>query len=71
MLQLVAEQTSSHTVGGHFVDANKMIQIGSGGNQDFALIQSKGDHALFGKSTQAMKAQWKVPDSYAPSTTMS
>jgi DNA-damage-inducible protein D len=35
----------------------------AGGNQDFALIRSKGDHALFGKSTQAMKAQWKVPDS--------
>ena len=34
----------------------------SGGNQDFALIRSKGDHALFGKSTQAMKAHWKVPD---------
>jgi DNA-damage-inducible protein D len=33
----------------------------TGGNQDFALIRSKGDHALFGKSTQAMKAQWKVP----------
>jgi DNA-damage-inducible protein D len=25
------------------------------------LIRSKGDQALFGKSTQAMKAQWKVP----------
>jgi DNA-damage-inducible protein D len=34
----------------------------TGGNQDFALIRSKGDHALFGKSTQAMKAQWRVPD---------
>jgi DNA-damage-inducible protein D len=34
-----------------------------GGNQDFAFIRSKGDHALFGKSTQAMKAHWKVPDS--------
>jgi DNA-damage-inducible protein D len=34
----------------------------AGGNQDFALIRSKGDHALFGKSTQAMKAQWRVPD---------
>ena len=34
----------------------------TGGNEDFALIRSKGDHALFGKSTQAMKAQWKVPD---------
>lgn len=29
---------------------------------DFALILSKGDHALFGKSTQAMKAQWNVPE---------
>ncbi len=34
----------------------------TGGNQDFALIRSKGDQALFSKSTQAMKAQWKVPD---------
>lgn len=35
----------------------------TGGNQDFALIRSKGDQALFGRSTQAMKAIWKVPDS--------
>jgi DNA-damage-inducible protein D len=35
----------------------------TGGNQDFALIRSKGDNALFGKSTLAMKAQWRVPDS--------
>ena len=35
----------------------------TGGNQDFGLIRSKGDQALFGKSTQAMKAQWKVPAS--------
>jgi DNA-damage-inducible protein D len=35
----------------------------TGGNQNFALIRSKGDQALFGKSTQAMKAQWCVPDS--------
>ena len=34
----------------------------TGGNQNFALIRSKGDHALFGRSTQAMKAQWQVPD---------
>lgn len=34
----------------------------TGGNQDFALIRSKGDHALFGRTTQAMKAQWSVPD---------
>jgi len=35
----------------------------TGGNQDFAIIRSKGDSALFGKNTQSMKAQWKVPDS--------
>lgn len=34
----------------------------TGGHQDFALIRSKGDSAFFGKSTQAMKAQWRVPD---------
>lgn len=33
------------------------------GNRDFATIRSKGDTALFGASTQAMKARWKVPDS--------
>ena len=35
----------------------------SGSVQNFALIRSKGEHALFGKSTQAMKSQWKVPES--------
>ncbi|MFY9233432.1 MAG: DNA damage-inducible protein D [Fimbriimonadaceae bacterium] len=35
----------------------------TGGNDSFALIRSKGDQALFGRSTQAMKAVWKVPDS--------
>jgi len=35
----------------------------TGGNQNFALIRSKGDQALFSKSTQQMKAQWNVPDS--------
>lgn len=35
----------------------------AGGNQDFALIRSKGDHALFGRNTQDMKARWKVPAS--------
>jgi len=29
----------------------------TGGNENFALIRSKGDQALFGKSTRAMKAQ--------------
>jgi len=44
-------------------DLSTVIFEQTGGNQDFALIRSKGDHALFGKSTQAMKAQWKVPAS--------
>jgi len=44
-------------------DLSSVIFEQTGGNQDFALIRSKGDHALFGQSTQAMKAQWKVPAS--------
>jgi DNA-damage-inducible protein D len=44
-------------------ELSQVIYEQTGGNQDFALIRSKGDHALFGKSTQSMKAQWKVPDS--------
>ena len=43
-------------------ELSQVIYEQTGGNQDFALIRSKGDQALFGKSTQAMKAQWKVPD---------
>ena len=43
-------------------ELSEVIFEQAGGGQDFALIRSKGDHALFGKSTQAMKAQWKVPD---------
>ena len=35
----------------------------TGGNRNFALIRSKGDQALFGESTQAMKARWRVPAS--------
>lgn len=34
----------------------------TGGNQNFALIRSKGDTALFGRNTKAMKAKWQVPD---------
>ena len=44
-------------------ELSSVIYEQTGGNQNFALIRSKGDHALFGKSTQAMKAQWQVPDS--------
>lgn len=43
-------------------ELSQVIFEQTGGNQDFALIRSKGDHALFGKSTQAMKAHWNVPD---------
>ena len=44
-------------------ELSSVIYEQTGGNRDFALIRSKGDNALFGKSTQAMKAQWRVPDS--------
>jgi DNA-damage-inducible protein D len=44
-------------------ELSHLIYEQTGDNQDFALIRSKGDQALFGKSTQAMKAQWRVPDS--------
>lgn len=43
-------------------ELSAVIYEQTGGNQDFALIRSKSDHALFGKTTQAMKAQWQVPD---------
>ncbi len=43
-------------------ELSQVIFEQTGGNQDFALIRSKGDQALFGKTTQAMKAQWRVPD---------
>lgn len=43
-------------------ELSQVIYEQIGGNQDFALIRSKGDQALFNKSTQSMKARWKVPD---------
>lgn len=43
-------------------ELSDVIYEQTGGNQNFAIIRSKGDQALFGKSTQAMKSQWKVPD---------
>ena len=43
-------------------EISNVIYEQTGGNDNFALIRSKGDQALFGKSTQAMKAHWKVPD---------
>ena len=35
----------------------------TGGNENFALIRSKRDRALFGRDTRQMKATWNVPDS--------
>jgi DNA-damage-inducible protein D len=43
-------------------ELSQVIFEQTGGNENFALIRSKGDQALFGMSTQAMKAQWRVPD---------
>lgn len=43
-------------------ELSQVIYEQTGENRNFGLIRSKGDKALFGKSTQAMKAQWKVPD---------
>ncbi len=43
-------------------ELSKVIFEQTGGNQNFALIRSKGDRALFNKTTRAMKAQWRVPD---------
>ena len=58
-------ELSGHRVSDHFVDVNKMVDLGSGSQRevdDRMLMRSKGDNALFGKSTQVMKAQWQVPD---------
>jgi len=44
-------------------ELSRVIYEQTGSDRNFASIRSKGDTALFGKSTQAMKAQWKIPDS--------
>lgn len=43
-------------------ELSDVIYEQTGGNQNFALIRSKGDTALFGKNTKSMKAHWQVPD---------
>ncbi|WP_113906671.1 DNA damage-inducible protein D [Aliidiomarina celeris] len=43
-------------------ELSSVIYEQTGGNENFALIRSKGDTALFGRNTQAMKARWQVPD---------
>jgi len=42
-------------------ELSDVIYQQTGGNKNFGIIRSKGDQALFGKSTRAMKSQWKVP----------
>jgi len=42
-------------------ELSSVIYEQTGGNQDFALIRSKGDQALFGRNTQDMKERWNVP----------
>lgn len=41
-------------------ELSKVIYEQTGGNQNFALIRSKGDQALFNKSTQQMKDKWGI-----------
>lgn len=42
-------------------ELSSVIYEQTGDNRNFGLIRSKGDKALFGKTTKAMKAQWNVP----------
>ena len=42
-------------------ELSQVIYEQTGGNKNFGVIRSKGDQALFGKSTRAMKSHWKVP----------
>ena len=44
-------------------ELSQVIFEQTGSDKNFGIIRSKGDTALFGKSTQEMKAQWKVPAS--------
>lgn len=44
-------------------ELSQVIFEQTGGNQNFALIRSKGDIALFGKNTQQMKTKWGVSKS--------
>ena len=43
-------------------ELSQVIYEQTGSDENFALIRSKGDQALFNKSTQAMKSYWNVPD---------
>jgi DNA-damage-inducible protein D len=43
-------------------ELSSLIFQQTGSDQNFALIRSKGDQALFGRSTKQMKATWRVPE---------
>jgi DNA-damage-inducible protein D len=55
--RLVARQKLSSTE----KELSQIIFEQTGDDKGFGLIRSKGDQALFGKNTQSMKSQWKVP----------
>ena len=60
---LEAERVSArHKLSQTEKELSDVIFEQTGGNKNFGLIRSKGDNALFGKSTQQMKSVWKVPD---------
>jgi len=41
-------------------ELSQVIFEQTGGNQNFALIRSRGDTALFGRTTQQMKNKWDI-----------
>lgn len=43
-------------------ELSEVIENLTGGGMNFALIRSKGDEALFGRPTRAMKETWGVPE---------
>ena len=60
---LEAERVSArHKLSATEKELSQVIYEQTGDDDNFALIRSKGDQALFGKTTPAMTAQWKVPD---------
>jgi DNA-damage-inducible protein D len=44
-------------------ELSSVIYQQTGSDRNFGLIRSKGDQALFGRSTQEMKSHWKIPES--------
>lgn len=49
-----------HKLAGTEKELSKIIFEQTGGNQNFALIRSKGDKALFNNTTQQMKNKWNI-----------